>query len=255
MQIHRDRSAINACVNFCLLLGSLIMQKLACILLAFSLASCSSYITPGRQADLSTFTDPGVKRAFVAKPTIKFPANIALVRVQEGGYRSESSTGQGQGAYSVVTTRDIEKEADIDTLSNLPGLENVVTLNRLLLPKNLSSDLDLREAAAKLQADAILLYTLSTDFRDDDLIPPLTVLSLSILSTSKYHIQSTASAILMDTKTGYIYGALEEGSDKQGFGFIFDGSDAARKKAERAAFDKLLAAFEPFWRRIYSKHH
>lgn len=231
------------------------MQKIACTLLAVALVSCSSYVTPGRQADLSTFTNPSVKKAFVAKPAIKFPANIALVRVQAGGYRSESTTGQGQGAYSVVTSRDIENEADIDTLNNLPGVDNVVTLNRLLLPKNLSSDLDLREAAAKLQADAILLYTISTDFRDDDLIPPLTVLSLSILSTSKYRIQSTASAVLMDTKTGYIYGALEEASDKQGVDFIFNGSDAARKKAERAALDKLLASFDPFWRRIYAKHH
>lgn len=230
------------------------MQKISCILLAFTLVSCSSYVTPGRQADLSTFTNPSVKKAFVAKPAIKFPANIALVRVQEGGYRSESTTSQGQGAYSVVTSRDIENEADIETLANLPGVDNVVTLNRLLLPKNLSSDLDLREAAAKLQADAILLYTISTDFRDDDLIPPLTVLSLSILSTSKYRIQSTASAILMDTKTGYIYGALEEASDKQGVDFIFNGSDVARKKAERTALDKLLASFDPFWRRIYSKY-
>lgn len=221
--------------------------------IAISLSACSSYVTPGRQADLSTFTDPGVKKAFVARPAIKFPANIALVRVQDGGYRSESANGQGQGAYSVVTTRDIEKESDIDTLMRLPGIEGVVTLNRLLLPKNLSSDLDLREAAAKLQADAILLYTVDTEFRDKDVIPPLTVLSLSILSTTHYRIKSTASAILMDTKTGYIYGALEEASDNQGMSFIFDGSDGARRKAERSAFEKLLASFDPFWRRIHAR--
>lgn len=232
----------------------MIMQKLFITIVAvMALSSCSSYVTPGRQADLSTFTDPGVKKAFVARPAIRFPANIALVRVQEGGYRSESANGQGQGAYSVVTSRDIEKESDIDTLMRLPGVEGVVTLNRLLLPKSLNSDLDLRQAAAKLQADAILLYTVATEFRDDDLVPPLTVLSLSLLSTSRYRIQSTASAILMDTKTGYIYGALEEASDKQGVSFIFDGSDEARKKAERSAFDKLLASFDPFWRRIHSR--
>jgi len=224
-------------------------------IVTLSLTACSSYVTPGRQADLSTFTDPNVKKAFVARPAIKFPANIALVRVQGGGYRSESANGQGQGAYSVVTTRDIEKESDIETLMHLPGIEGVVTLNRLLLPKQLSSDLDLREAAAKLQADAILLYTVDTEFRDKDVIPPLTVLSLSLLTTKHYRIKATMSAILMDTKTGYIYGSLEEASDNQGMRFIFDGSDGARRNAERSSFEKVLASFDPFWRRIHARFH
>jgi hypothetical protein len=229
------------------------IHKLLSLFLAFSLTSCSSYVTPGRQADLSTFTDPSVKKAFVARPAIKFPANIALVHVQGGGYRSESAKGQGQGAYSVVTTRDIEKESDIETLMGLPGIEGVVTLNRLLLPKELNSDLDLREAAAKLHADAILLYTVDTEFRDKDVIPPLSVLTLSLLTTKHYRIKATTSAILMDTKTGYIYGALEEASDNQGMSFIFDGSDGARRKAERASFEKVLSSFAPFWHRIHAR--
>jgi hypothetical protein len=222
------------------------------------LCSCASYITPGRQADLSTFTDPSVKKAFVARPAIKFPANLAVVRIQESGYRSESAQGVGSGAYSVVTTRDIETEEDIDTISKLQGVAGVVGLNRLLLPKSLSSDLDLRESAAKLQADAILIYTLATEFSDNDVIAPLTTLTLGLAPNKRYKINSTASAILMDTKTGYIYGALEEGDSRAGLTIAWGSSnaiDASRKKAERAAFDKLLASFAPFWTRIYNRFH
>ncbi len=221
-------------------------------------ASCSSYVTPGRQADLSTFTDPRVKKAFVARPAIKFPANIAVVRVQESGYRSESAQGIGSGAFSVVTTRDIETEQDIDALSKLRGVEGIVSLNRLLLPKSLSSDLDLREAAAKLQADAILIYTLATEFSDNDVIAPLTTLTLGLAPNQRYKIHSTASAILMDTKTGYIYGALEEGDSRSGLTIAWGSSnaiDSARKKAERAAYEKLLVSFTPFWARIYNRYH
>ena len=222
------------------------------------LSSCGSYVTPGRQADLSTFTDPKVKKAFVARPAIKFPANLAVVRIQDTGYRSESVQGVGTGAYSVVTTRDIETDQDIDTLSKVHGVAGVVTLNRLLLPKSLSSDLDLREASAKLQADAILIYTLATEFSDKEVIAPLTTLTLGLAPNQRYKIHSTASAILMDTKTGYIYGALEEGDSRSGFTIAWGGSnaiDAARKKAERAAYDKLLASFTPFWNRIYDRFH
>ena len=219
-------------------------------------SSCASYMTPGRQADLSTFTDPRVKKAFVSRPAIKFPANLAIVRIQDTGYQSESAHGVGAGAYSVVTTRDIETDQDAETISKLPGVAGVVTLNRLLLPKSLSSDLDLREAAAKLQTDAILVYTVATEFSDNEIIAPLTTLTLGLAPNKRYKIQSTASAILMDTKTGYIYGAIEEGDHRAGITQAWGSSnaiEAARKKAERAAYDKLLASFDPFWARIHSR--
>ena len=232
------------------------IRTIPLVLMAGLLASCSYYVTPGRRADLSTFTNPKVKKAFVARPEIKFPANIALVRIQGSDYRSESATGVGSGAYTVVTTREIETEGDFDAISKLPGIAGVVTLNRLLLPTSFSSDLDLREAAAKLQADAILIYTVDTEFHDNEVIPPLTTLSLGLAPNKKYKITSTASAILMDTKTGYIYGALEEGDVRNGFTIAWGSGnaiDASRRKAERAAFEKLFVSFDPFWKRIYTR--
>jgi hypothetical protein len=233
-------------------------KTLPALLAAGLLSSCATYVTPGRQADLSTFTDPRVKKAFVARPAIRFPATLAIVHIQEPGYRSESTQGVGSGAYSVVTAHDIETEKDIDTISKLHGVGGVVTLNRLLLPKSLSSDLDLREAAAKLQTEAILIYTIATEFSDNDIIAPLTTLTLGLAPNKRYKINSTASAILMDTKTGYIYGALEEGELRSGLTIAWGSSsaiEASRKKAERAAFDKLLASFQPFWTRIYNRFH
>lgn len=223
-------------------------------LLVLSLASCATYTTPGRPADLGTFTNPKVKKAYMPRPAMRFPANIAVVRVQEGGYRAHNDKGYGQGAYSVVTSRDIEREEDVKKLQNLPGIQGIATLNRLLLPQSLNSDEDLREAAAKLQADAILIYTINTQFRSNDVIPPLTILSLGLLNVERYEISSSASAVLMDTRTGYIYGALEEGNDRVGGNFIFSGSDAARKASERSAYEKLLASLDPFWRRIYERY-
>ena len=158
-----------------------------------------------------------------------FPATLALVRVQESGYRSESASSVGQGAYSVVTTRDIETEKDLDTISKLPGVGGVATLNRLLLPQSLSSDLDLREAAAKLQTEAILLYTIATEFSDNEVFAPLTTLTLGLAPNKRYKINSTASAILMDTKTGYIYGALEESQTRSGLTIAWGGVAEPRR--------------------------
>lgn len=220
------------------------------------LASCSTYMTPGKSANMATFTDPSVKKAYKATPAIHFPANLAFVRVQASGYRSASTQGVGSGAYSVVTTRDIEKESDFNKISALPGIQGVTGLNRLLLPNNLSSDLEIREAAAKLQTDAILIYTFDTVVESSQAFPPLTLLSLGLLTNTKFKINSSASAILMDTKTGYIYGAIEENSTRSGVSVpvVTPGLlDAARKQSEREAFDKLLVSFEPFWTRVYKR--
>jgi len=61
-------------------------RTLLAFLTAVLLCSCATYVTPGRQANLSTFTDPRVKKAFEARPAIRFPATLALIHVQEGGY-------------------------------------------------------------------------------------------------------------------------------------------------------------------------
>lgn len=232
-------------------------QRILAIIPIILLSSCATYMTPGREADLSVFTNPKVKKAFAVQPAIRFPANLALVRVQASGYYSESARGYGSGAYSVMTVRDIETEKDIETISKLKGIEGVATLNRLLLPSRLSSEEDLCEAAAKLQTDVILIYTIATEFSDKGIIPPLTTLSLGFAPNQKYKITSSASAILMDTKTGYIYGALEEGEMRSGLTFAWGSTEAievGRKKAERAALDKLISSFGPFWQRVCDRY-
>lgn len=219
--------------------------------------SCASYMTPGKQADLSTFTNPDIKKAFTAKPAITFPASIAVVRVQDTDYRSYSTQGVGTGAYSVVTSRDLETPEDIQALQSLPGVGGVVTLNRLLLPKDLSSDLDIRTAAAKLQAEVVLVYTMDTKFNDGKILEPLTTFSLGLAPNKTFKIYATASAILMDTKTGYIYGALEEVADRSGVTMAWGSQgviDAGRRKAERQALTKLLDSFGPFWKAVYAKY-
>lgn len=228
-----------------------IARTLAASILLVSLSSCATgYTTPGRPANLTTFSDPKIKKAYVARPAIRFPANIAVVRVQDGSY-----TRGNNGGYSVISTRDLEKEGDLAKIQQLPGIEGIAPMNQLLLPQSVNSQEDLREAAAKLQADAILIYTVNTQFKNDDVLPPLTIVSLSLLSINRYEISSTASGILMDTRTGYVYGAIEGKSDKNGASFIFDGSDMARQRAERTAFEEMLRSFEPVWKRTYARYN
>src|SRR5437763_4972264 len=140
---------------------------------AFLFTGCaSSYVTPGRPADMQRVgvpktirdasTDGVVQQALDKKPLARFPTGIAVVRVQAPGYQSNTAQGFGSGAFCVVTTRDIEKPEQIERLSKLPMVSGIAPVNRLLLTQELQSDLQLREAAAHLQAQMLLIYTLDT---------------------------------------------------------------------------------------------
>ena len=219
--------------------------------------SCASYVTPGGPADFKTFTDPQLKKAYTARPAANFPAHLAMVRVQSNGYRNDETRGFGAGRYCVVTREDIANEGDFERLVKLRGIRDVVRLNQLLVPSELTSDLEIRNAAAKLHTDMMVLYTFNTTFEDRDLLSPLTTISLGLAPTKSFKAKSIASAIVMDTRTGYIYSVLEESADKSGLATAWGDSQAmkqARKKAERDALDKLLESFERTWPRVLRRH-
>ncbi|MDY7108286.1 MAG: hypothetical protein SYC29_06575 [Planctomycetota bacterium] len=232
------------------------------------LGGCAArYATPSRGADMSLFggekaklqqfTDRKVQVALDRKPTARFPVTLAVVRVQEAGYRSRTARGYGSGEYSVVTTRDIEEDEDFKAINDLDRISGVATVNRLLLPARLSDDRELRAAAAAVHADMLLLYTLDTAFTTEDGMRPLTVLTLGLFPTKNVRVNSTASALLLDTRTGYVYGVAEasaEGAQLANAWTSGDAADQARRRIEREAFGRLVGRFEHAWADVVAIH-
>ena len=185
------------------------------ILLAASalLGGCATYIPPSGRADLSAISSSTMKESFAAQPAAVFPAGIAAVRVQAPRYRSYHTEQEGgvygDGRYSVVATKEVEEETGFERLSQLPEIGGFITLSRLLIPANLQSDRELREAAARLKADMVLLYTFDTTFHDNDASVALAVITLGLSPTRRVFVHVAASALLVDTRTGFIYAAFE----------------------------------------------
>jgi hypothetical protein len=201
-----------------------------------------------------------MRENFAAKPAAGFPAGIAAVRVQEPGYRNYHTLRDGgvygEGRYSVVLVKEVEDEADLERLAKLPQVGGVVSVSRLLLPTKLNSDNELREAAAKLKADMVLLYTFDTSFHNNDESVALNVITLGLSPTRKVFVRVSASALLMDTRTGFIYAALEANEKREVRTNAWESgetADRARRDAERAAFKKLVAEFEKSWPRVVER--
>jgi len=228
---------------------------------ALLLAGCATYIPPGDKADLQAFAPPNIQEGFAAKPTSPFPASIAAVRVQAPTYNnyylSQNGGQYGTGRYSVIMTREVEEPSDFDRVAALPQVAGLVALNRMLLPARLEGDREIREAASRLHADLVFLYTFATAFFDTDASRPLTVITLGLSPTRKIAAVTTVSALLMDTRTGYIYSAYEvtekEATVATSWGSR-DAADEARRKTERRAFGKLVDELVASWPRLLPRH-
>jgi hypothetical protein len=200
---------------------------IASALIALLTGCSAAYHAPGGAADFRALgitpeaqkagTAVDIQAAFDKKPLAAFPANVAVVRIQQPGYRSETvHASHGSGAFSVVTARDVESEDAIDRLRKLPQVRGIAPLGRMLMPSHFNSDRDLRAAAAQLQCDLLLVYTFDTAFQDRDLATPISVITLGLAPTQATQVTTTASAVLFDTRNGYVYGLAEAHRQPQG---------------------------------------
>jgi hypothetical protein len=236
---------------------------------------CNSYTVPGRGANLNLMAaDSGTSNPTAGDngsaktagrdieimqrtPTASFPAHIAVVRIQEPGYKSMTNEGIGGGRYSVITVRDIETDEDFARLGRLPSVADIAPLSRLLMPSAFESDKELRQAAARVQADMLLVYTVDTSFLDTDKSTVLGVVTLGFGPTIDVRVITTVSALLLDTQTGYVYGTIEETAREQATAAAMNTKntcDTLRLKTERQAFDSFLSEIETVWPKIVESY-
>jgi hypothetical protein len=231
------------------------------------LCGCASYRTPGGPADFRALgiteqavrdnTDFSIAQRLDRKPLAGFPAAIAVVRVQGRGYRSYTAEGYGSGSYTVVPVRDVETDEQFGRIERLVMVRGIAPLNRLVLPDRFETDRELREGAATAQADMLLVYTFDTTLHVHNKVPPLEIITLGLFPDEHAKITSTASAILMDTRNGYVYAMMEATATRDKLGNAWtkrSAMDQGRRQAESEAFDRLVGEFETTWPRVVAEY-
>jgi hypothetical protein len=102
----------------------------------------------------------------------------------------------------------------------------------------------------------VLLYTFDTSFHDNDASVALNVITLGLSPTRRVFVGVAASALLIDTRTGFIYAALEANEKRQVTTNAWESretADRARRDAEKAAFKALVSEFEKNWPQIIER--
>ncbi len=231
------------------------LQLSAAFALFFLLTGCAaSYVVPGGAAEMAMFVDDPYRPAHQRKPESPLPARLATVRVQASGYVSRHARGQGSGNYSIVTVREVEKDEDFKNILALPQIAGITPLNRLMIGNSqLKSDVEIRRAAAALGADMVLLYTFDTNFHVDDGMRPLSVVTLGLFPTKVATVTTTASSLLIDVRSGYIYATGEATAQRKPLANAWtddDAVDVSRQQTEREAFVNLVKDFERLWPQV-----
>jgi hypothetical protein len=207
--------------------------------IAAIMSGCATYIPPGAKADLQLFGPPDIQVGFAAKPTNPFPASIAIVRVQAPTYTDyylqQRGGSYGSARYSVILAKEAGEDLQAERVANLQQVAGLVSINRMLLSERLEGDHEIRAAASRLQSDLIFLYTFDTAFFDTDVAKPLTVITLGLSPTRKISAVTTCSALLIDTRTGYVYSAYEVTERAETFSTSWGAAIRLTKLAERTS--------------------
>lgn len=228
-------------------------------ILCFAVTGCATnYVTPASGVSLAEIADDDLRTYYERRPASPFPANIAIVRVQDSGYVTKSARGYGHGRYTIVTTRDIEPDEAYERIVALPLINSVAPIGRILLPPNASTITDLRAPAAKLRADLLLVYSVDTTFSvDGKSLGPLSMISLGFIPNKKAHVTATVAGILVDVRTGFIYGTTEATATEEQRASVWSTElaiDSSRMRAEENAFGDFVTEFHQLWKNVLNVH-
>jgi hypothetical protein len=104
----------------------------------------------------------------------------------------------------------------------------------------------------------LLLYSVDTVFTIQGApLGPLSAITLGLLPNRKAQVASTTSGLLVDVRTGYIYGVAEATErDEQRTNPWDTGNaiDKARLDSEHTSFSSFVGEFETLWQRTVEQY-
>jgi len=218
---------------------------------AGALVSCDGYTTPSEYSavdhPLRKVKKEEVPSSRNLKPAAKFPARIAMVKV-ETGY---------SGNMSLSRNQHVERAEYAKTLGSLPGIAGMVNMNNTMVRSNRVSYASLRKEARNLGADLVAIYKFNTSTHTNNVSTLLSVATLGAAPTNGHRSVSAVSLLIMDARTGYVYGVEQASAEKRALSTSWgnDGaSDHAEFRAEQVAMDEIMKKVPGFWKMLYAKH-
>lgn len=232
--------------------------RIGLAILVLLCSGCSAYLTPGGPASLSEISKADGELVLAQQPSPRFPVRLEMVRLQAPAYKSFSASGLGGGRFSVLGSHELLGESSLRSIAQWPLVAEAEPLDASLLPDRLQSLDDLRLAAAKHQTDVLMIYTLDTGFQiKGERYAAAADLALGTAPDPQASVSSTASAMFIDVRTGYSYGAVQSVASLSDLASSWRDArslDGKRLQVERQAFEGLLGEAQRSWSGIAKRY-
>lgn len=237
---------------------STLLKYLLCSVIIICTGCASSYVTPGEPANFADINREDIAEIVSRKPSPNFPARIAVIRIQAPNYVSYTAEGQRYGGFSIIPAHELTADNTLQKIQQWPQVTTVVPVSSLLIPANAKSIDDLRLAAAKLQADVLMIYTIDTKFYiNNHFHASFSLLSLGMMPDRNANVTATATAIFTDVRTGFTYGTADATAKATGLTSAWSSDatvDKKRVEAEQLAFNDLIKAANQTWQGIVEQY-
>ncbi|MBL4852736.1 MAG: hypothetical protein JKY25_00680 [Robiginitomaculum sp.] len=248
-------------------------KTISLTILTIALASCatttqmtsgSDYLsryTPSMTANLTTTSgtvDQQIRDIAAVEPDLRFPARIGLARIERGQLTNSpideiqawgdlaETLGAPYGEF-VPVSPFIAAMVRPEAKKGRRGTHNVIA--------------DIRRASARQHLDYVLAYEVTQNSSQESnalSLANLTILGLYVIPSRSVKINSTASAILIDVRSGYPYGtATAFATDKNTRTAL--GSGKAKRKAKSnnylQAVENLTGEVETMMKDLWVLQH
>lgn len=205
------------------------------------LSSCGSYETVSAPArSQSVPVNKGV-RSVSGKPNLHVPARMGILT-------------SSRFPMSALDPKDVQHLQQADISSIIPINTYVESGRRYQLNDMLHRRAEIIENTRFLGLDVILLCDQSVTASSKQAAPPLQWFSLGIVNPETHKTQAQLDAVLIDARTGYIYGAVGDAGTSNGFALtVLEGEfvkDSGESRASDDARKQLIKRFPAFWESV-----
>ncbi len=198
-------------------------------------------------ADRSGDIDADVRRIAAIEPTLEFPARIGLARIEYG--RLATIPGDEAQIWT-----DVIDEIGADYGEFVPISPMIASMVAEPAPRGMDPSAaviaDIRRGAARQHVDYVVAYEVSSQRQDKAnalALADLTIIGMFVLPSRTVEIEASASALMLDVRTGYPYATLTAHAEKTGLSRAvseYSTTQAYIDTAEERAVAKLAGEFE-----------
>lgn len=227
------------------------------LLVLLGLPGCASYRGPGlglASHELLETRVIGDEAAPNLQPAAMLPVRVVLVRLQRAGYPTLNEPCRGTGRYCVLTVRDVESDAELARIADLPQVASLIPLPARLIPNTIRSVADLRRTMiAEHIGDLALFYSIDTQATMPQDGSSLSRLRQSLLPHS-VTLKSRVSVTLIDIRSGFVYLQGDVGlTEELAGGTVWsrpESANRARQATEGRAFAAMTRHIEQHWHKV-----